>query len=638
MSDLLEEANESLRALVGAAAEFRPDQFEAIEALVADHRRVLVVQRTGWGKSAVYFVATHMLRARGAGPTLLVSPLLSLMRNQIEAGERGGVRAARITSDNTDDWEKIVADLDADRVDLLLVSPERFANPQFRDTVLPDLAERIGLLVIDEAHCISDWGHDFRPDYRRIARILNLLPSGVAVLCTTATANDRVVEDIVAQLGDDLLVLRGALDRRSLALDVLHMPAQAERLAWLAQAIPMLPGTGIVYALTIDDARRVAAWLAQHGIAARAYTGDDPLDARLEVESMLQRNELKCVVATSALGMGYDKPDLAFVVHFQMPGSAIAYYQQVGRAGRALENAHAIALVGHEDRQIQDYFINTAFPPRADAEQVMGILDEDEWITARAIERDVNMRHARLENMLKVLEVEGVVERNRGKWRRTPREWEYPAARVEAVTAARRAEQDRMSEYLSSSSCLMEFLQRELNDPSAAPCGRCSWCVGDHLLPVEIDRELAREAVKFLRGRSLTLEPRKQWPDGKKIPIEERAEIGRVLSHYADGGWGTQVKEQREAGKYSDDLAWALADLIAKQTFDPEIEWVTCVPSLRSPALVHDLAERVAARLRLPFAPVVTKTRETKPQREMSNSAQQHANVQDAFSIKEPVP
>ncbi|MDQ1385565.1 MAG: ATP-dependent helicase RecQ, partial [Actinomycetota bacterium] len=538
---------------------------------------------------------------------------------------------------NTDDWEKIVADLDADRVDLLLVSPERFANPQFRDTVLPDLAARIGLLVIDEAHCISDWGHDFRPDYRRIARFLNLLPGGVPVLCTTATANDRVVEDIVDQLGHDLLVLRGALDRRSLALDVLHMPSQAERLVWLAQTIPMLPGTGIVYALTIDDARRVAAWLAQHGIAARAYTGDDPLDARLEVESMLQRNELKCVVATSALGMGYDKPDLAFVIHFQMPGSAIAYYQQVGRAGRALDNAHAIALVGHEDRQIQDYFINTAFPPRVEAEQVMGILDEDEWITTKAIERDVNMRHTRLENMLKVLEVEGVVERNRGKWRRTPREWEYPAARVEAVTAARRAEQDRMSEYLSSSSCLMEFLQRELNDPSATPCGRCSWCVGDHLLPVEIDRELAREAVKFLRGRSLMLEPRKQWPDGKKIPVDERAELGRVLSHYADGGWGTQVKEQREAGKYSDQLAWALADLIAKQTFDPEPEWVTSVPSLRAPALVHDLAERVAARLRLPFVPVVTKSRETKPQREMSNSAQQCANVKDAFSIKDPV-
>ncbi len=579
-----------------------------------------------------------MLRDRGAGPTLLVSPLLSLMRNQIEAGERGGVRAARITSDNTDDWEKIVADLDADRVDLLLVSPERFANPQFRDTVLPDLAERIGLLVIDEAHCISDWGHDFRPDYRRIARILNLLPKGVPVLCTTATANDRVVEDVVDQLGHDLLLLRGTLDRRSLALDVLHLPNQAERLAWLAQAIPMLPGTGIVYTLTIDDARRVAAWLAAHGIAARAYTGDDPLEARLEVESMLQRNELKCVVATSALGMGYDKPDLAFVIHFQMPGSAIAYYQQVGRAGRALDNALAIGLVGNEDRQIQDYFINVAFPPRADAEQVMALLDEDEWMTAKAIEREVNMRHARLENMLKILEVEGVVERNKGKWRRTPREWEYPEARIEAVTAARRAEQERMREYLNGAGCLMEFLQLELNDPSAAPCGRCSWCTGDHLVPIEIDRELAREAVKFLRGRTLTLEPRKQWPDGKKIPLDQRAEVGHVLSHYADGGWGTQVKEQREAGAYSDEVAWELADLIAKQQFDEPIEWVTCVPSHRSPELVPDLARRVADRLRLPFVPVLAKARETAPQKEMRNSAQQSANVGGAFSINGAVP
>jgi ATP-dependent DNA helicase RecQ len=638
VSELHEEANRALRALVGTETEFRPDQFEAIEALVADRRRVLVVQRTGWGKSAVYFVATRMLRDRGAGPTLLVSPLLSLMRNQIEAGERGGIRAARITSDNQDDWEKVVADLDADRVDLLLVSPERFANPQFRDTVLPDLAERIGLLVIDEAHCISDWGHDFRPDYRRIARILNLLPDGVPVLCTTATANDRVVEDVVAQLGHDLLLLRGTLDRRSLALDVLHLPTQAERLAWLAQAIPMLPGTGIVYALTIDDARRVAAWLAAHGIAARAYTGDDPLEGRLEVESMLQNNELKCVVATSALGMGYDKPDLAFVVHFQMPGSAIAYYQQVGRAGRALENAVAIGLVGHEDRQIQDYFINTAFPPRPEAEQVMALLDEDEWMTTRSLERDVNMRHARLENMLKILEVEGVVERNRGKWRRTPREWEYPQARVEGVTAARRAEQDRMREYLEGSGCRMEFLQLELNDPSAAPCGRCSWCTGDHLVPVEIDRELAREAVAFLRGRTLSLEPRKQWPDGKKIAVEQRAEVGHILSHYADGGWGTQVKEQREAGAYSDEVAWALADLVAKQKFDPDVEWVTCVPSLRSPELVADLARRVADRLRLPFAAVVTKAKEAAPQREMSNSAQQCANVLGAFALIGPMP
>jgi len=324
MADFAAEALDALRSLVGPTATFRDDQLEAIEALVEQRRRVLVVQRTGWGKSAVYFVATRLLRARGAGPTVLVSPLLALMRNQIEAGERGGVHSVRITSDNLADWEQVEAELEADHVDLLLVAPERFGNPRFRDTVLPKLAARAGLLVIDEAHCISDWGHDFRPDYRRLVRILDLMPRGVPVLCTTATANDRVIDDIIDQLGDDLVLLRGTLDRESLALDVLHISRPADRLAWLAQAIPAIPGTGIVYTLTIDDARRTAEWLVRNGIAARAYTGDEPTESRLEVEGLLRQNELKCVVATSALGMGYDKPDLAFVIHFQTPGSAIA--------------------------------------------------------------------------------------------------------------------------------------------------------------------------------------------------------------------------------------------------------------------------------------------------------------------------
>jgi ATP-dependent DNA helicase RecQ len=638
-TDFATEAQAALHALVGPTAEFRDAQLEAIEALVVAHRRVLVVQRTGWGKSAVYFVATRLLRARGAGPTLLVSPLLSLMRNQIEAGERGGVHAARITSDNTSDWEQVEADLDADTVDLLLVSPERFANEQFRNTVLPKLAARSGLVVIDEAHCISDWGHDFRPDYRRIARILDLLPAGLPVLCTTATANDRVVEDIVAQLGTDLVVHRGGLDRESLALDVLHLPSQAERLAWLAQAIPTLPGTGIVYALTVDDAKRVADWLVRNGIAARAYTGQDPNESRIEVEDQLARNELKCVVATSALGMGYDKPDLAFVIHFQMPGSVIAYYQQVGRAGRALDHAYAIALVGREDRQIQDYFINIAFPPRVDAERVIALLaEQSDWITTVAIEREVNLRRSRLENMLKILEVEGVVERSGRKWRRTAMAWEYPEERVGAVIAARRTEQHRMQEYLEHVGCLMEFLRGDLDDPNAAPCGRCARCVSGSLVPVSVDRALALEAVAFLRGQTFSIEPRKQWPNGKTIPATERAETGCVLSHFGDGGWGTLVRTQRAEGAYSNELARALANLIAKQSFDPAVEWVTCVPSLRNADLVASLAARVAGFLDLPFAPVVVQARATRPQRELNNSAQQWANVDGAFAITQPVP
>ena len=488
MNELHDEANRALRALVGAQAEFRADQFAAIEALVADRRRALVVQRTGWGKSAVYFVATRMLRDRGAGPTLLVSPLLGLMRNQIEAGRRGGVRAERITSDNTEEWERVIAALERDEIDLLLVAPERFANVQFRRDVLPTIAERVGLLVVDEAHCVSDWGHDFRPDYRRVARIIDLLPPGVPVLCTTATANDRVVDDIVEQLGAELAIIRGELDRPSLVLDVIDLPSPAQRLAWLAENLPLLPGTGIVYTLTVEDARRVAAWLRRHDIDARAYYGGETTDAKIEIERLLQTNAVKCVVATAALGMGYDKPDLAFVVHFQMPGSAIAYYQQVGRAGRAIDQAFAIALCGAEDRQIQDWFINTAFPPRDQAEQVVTLLAEhNDWVKLADIETVVNLRRSRLQNMLKVLEVEGVLEREGMRWRRTLTGWEYPQARVDAVTGRRRAEQERMQLFLHGPGCLMEFLRNELDDPGAAPCGRCARCLGAHVVADTVD-------------------------------------------------------------------------------------------------------------------------------------------------------
>ncbi|HEY1738808.1 MAG TPA: RecQ family ATP-dependent DNA helicase, partial [Acidimicrobiia bacterium] len=425
-------ALDALRAIVGDEAEFRAGQLEAITALVADRRRVLCVQRTGWGKSAVYFVATKLLRDQGAGPTLLVSPLLALMRNQISQAARGGVRAVTINSDNKDDWQAIAERIAHDDVDILLISPERFANPTFRAEVLLQLIRTAGLFVIDEAHCISDWGHDFRPDYRRLARIIDELSPTVPVLCTTATANDRVVDDIVGQLGADLFVLRGPLEREALALDVVHLPSQAQRLAWLTEALDRLPGAGIIYTLTVRDCRLVAEWLQQHGVEAAAYFGGELSDAKQDIEARLQSNDLKAVVATSALGMGYDKADLAFVVHFQSPGSAIAYYQQVGRAGRGIDRAVGVLLAGTEDAQIQDWFINTAFPRRTDAEALMALLDASaDPVGVTAIEQQVNLGRTRLTNMLKQLEVDGAIERVGAKYRRTDEPWEYPTERVE---------------------------------------------------------------------------------------------------------------------------------------------------------------------------------------------------------------
>ncbi len=450
-----------LRHMLGPDAAFRPGQLEAIEAVARERGRVLLVQRTGWGKSAVYFIATKLLREQGAGPTLLVSPLLALMRNQIEMAVRIGVRAETINSTNPDAFEPIVERLANDEIDLLLVSPERFANERFRDQMLSVIAQNVGSLVVDEAHCISDWGHDFRPDYRRIVRVLEALPPDVPVLCTTATANDRVIADITEQLGEELVTFRGTLDRESLALAVADVPSQAERMAWLAETLPSLDGSGIVYVLTIADGERVAAFLRRQGIEAEAYSGATDNDERIRLEQALLANELKALVATSALGMGFDKPDLGFVVHYQSPGSPIAYYQQVGRAGRALDHAPAVLLCGAEDREIQDYFIETAFPPQGQAEQIVELLEDTPSPTSlNELMAAVNVRRARLESMLKVLEVEGAIARERGGYVRTSSAWDYPAERIEHITALRRHELEAMRRYSRHDWCLMEFLRR----------------------------------------------------------------------------------------------------------------------------------------------------------------------------------
>jgi ATP-dependent DNA helicase RecQ len=462
------EALDLLRRLTGdPAASFRPGQLDAIERLVEQRGRTLVVQRTGWGKSAAYFIATRLLRDTGAGPTVLVSPLLALMRNQLEAAARAGVVAVTINSANQDDWAEIEARISAGEVDLLLISPERLQNDRFRATVLPDLLVEVGMLVVDEAHCISDWGHDFRPDYRRIAQILHEIPATVPVLCTTATANDRVIADIVEQLGHTLEVLRGTLERSSLRLAVVELRAPAERLAWLATVIPDLPGSGIVYCLTIHDTRRVAGWLRTQGIDAAAYSGDDPPEERIELEDALLTNRIKVLVATSALGMGFDKPDLGFVIHYQSPGSPIAYYQQVGRAGRAVDEAFGVLLCGSEDSDIQDHFISTAFPEREPAEGVIALLaSAPEPLSIAEIEASVNVRRGRLMLLLKVLEVDGAVERAGGRWRRTDVPWTYDVERVRRVTDHRRAEQAAMVAYAASTRCRMGDLRAQLDDPT----------------------------------------------------------------------------------------------------------------------------------------------------------------------------
>jgi len=610
---------------------------------------VLCVQRTGWGKSAVYFVATALLREAGAGPTLIVSPLLALMRNQIAAAERLGLRAHTVNSTNRDEWDEVRDRLAGDTVDLLLISPERLNNPRFREAMLPLFAASVGLLVIDEAHCISDWGHDFRPDYRRVKDMLDALAPGVAVLGTTATANDRVVGDVLEQLatpgGEPLRSYRGPLARTSLRLEVLELPRPAERLAWLVEYLPTLPGSGIVYTLTKRDAEQVAAFLSANGIAALAYSGEQETEDRIATEERLLRNEIKAVVATSALGMGYDKADMTFVVHYQAPGSVVSYYQQVGRAGRGVDHADIVLLRGGEDRRIQDFFIEQAFPARERVAAVLAELSDagDDGRTTRELMAVVNLGMGRIEAMLKILDVEGAVRRQGTRWQVVPdADWTYDAERYAQVTALRRAEQQAMASFGTDGRCLMRALQEELDDPDARDCGRCSVCTAPRFGQPP-DPALVELAGRHLRSTPVVLEAKKMAPDAggtmRKIPEDARIEPGWALARFGDGGWWPAVERGLREGAFEDEVVRALADIVRRaDDGSGPVAWVTAVPSARLGDATARLAERLAAELGVAYVELLRRTEDRPPQREMANAVQQAANVRGAFAIIAPPP
>ena len=631
-----------LRTAVGSVtAEFHPDQWEAVQLLV--HReRLLVVERTGWGKSSVYFLATRLLRDTGAGCTLLISPLLALMRNQIDSARRIGVRAETINSSNSNDWPRILNALRQDRVDILLISPERLGNEEFVTDFLLPIAARIGLLVVDEAHCISDWGHDFRPDYRRIVRILRALPPNVPVLATTATANDRVVTDLLEQLGPHLTPIRGPLTRESLRLQNIVLPAKAARMAWLAHHLPSLPKSGIIYTLTVKDAEMVGGWLQSRGIRALPYHSDLAAEDRECLEQQLLDSEVKALVATVALGMGFDKPDIGFVIHFQRPPSVIHYYQQVGRAGRALPEAHGVLLSGEEDDEIADYFMRTAFPTEIEVDQVLSAVREASTGLKRAdLQEQLNLAAGKLERVLKFLLMESPapIQMLDQRFVRNPVAWQMPRARIERIQNLRREERQRIREYVATKRCLMQFLSVELNDPAASPCCNCSNC-RDSGLSSDFPRELFEAATEFLNDSGLRLEPRKQWTSGHafegnrgRILIELRNEPGYALCRWGDAGFGELVRDAKHgSGRFPDELVTAAVRLIRNRWVpQPAPTWVTCVPSHRHGTLVPDFARRVAGKLCLPFIDCIQKIKETEPQKTRQSRLQQMCNLDGAF-------
>jgi ATP-dependent DNA helicase RecQ len=603
-----EQAQAILEQLAGPEATLRDDQWIAIEALVVYRRRALVVQRTGWGKSAVYFIAAKLLRASGHGATVIVSPLLALMRNQVAAAERAGVHAATINSSNVADWAEIHERVRGGELDVLLVSPERLNNPDFRDQVLPALARDAGLVVVDEAHCVSDWGHDFRPDYRRIRTLIGELGSDVPVLATTATANDRVVDDVATQLGvggGETLVLRGGLDRESLRLSVVKAGNPAQRAAWLAAQLDSLPGSGIVYTLTVAQAHDVAALLREQGHQVAAYTGSTEAAEREQLEADLLANRVKALIATSALGMGFDKPDLGFVVHLGAPSSPIAYYQQVGRAGRSTASAEVVLLPGQEDQDVWRYFASVAFPSETMVRNVIGALEPERPQSTPALEPLVDLGRTRLEMVLKVLDVDGAVRRVKGGWVGTGQQWTYDEPRYRKLDEARKREQQAMLDYQSTDGCRMAFLRGQLDDPELRDgerCGRCDNCTGKRY-DADVDAIAAEDIRARLMRPGVELAPRKQWPSGLgKLGVDLSGRIGdgpapgRVIGRLTDLGWGARLRRLLDEpdAEVSDDVVAAAVKVLASWEWETRPTAVLALDSDRHPKLISSLARELS--------------------------------------------
>ncbi|MBF1010243.1 MAG: ATP-dependent DNA helicase RecQ, partial [Lachnoanaerobaculum sp.] len=614
---------EILRESYGENAEFREGQKEAIDAVV-NGKRTLVVQKTGWGKSLVYFLATKLLKEKKRdGITLIISPLLALMNNQIDSAKKLGINVKTINSDNKDEWNNIISDIcDNNTVDALIISPERLANADFVKDCLDKIKNRVNLFVVDEAHCISDWGHDFRPDYRRIVKILQLLPGNVPVLATTATANDRVVNDIVAQLGENLVISRGELIRESLAIQVIKLQKKEDRLAWLAENIEKMPGSGVVYCLTKADCDLVTDWLNENDIKSEKYYADISKEDKAIVLEKFQQNEIKVLVATVAFGMGYDKPDIGFVIHFQRPANIVSYYQQIGRAGRGIELAYAILLCGEEDEHINQYFINSAFPTEKDMNIVVDFITDNPGKSISEIKGALNIRANRVDKTLKYLTVGDDIyteDVNRKKcYYKSAKKWKPDLERSEGITAIRYKEMQDMDEFTKQKGCYMKYIAEKLDDVNAKVCGKCSNCRG-LLFDETVGAETVQMAQQFIKSKFGVIEPRKRFPyrigikdeyqfkssspDGQRknstvIKDEYQFKSGIVLSNYADAGYGMAVQKGKYVdGYFSDELVDASVKILSEFIKNNNIEWITPVTSKRHPQLVPDFAKRLADRL-----------------------------------------
>lgn len=632
-----------LKHAYGLSAEFRDGQYEAIEATLMN-KRTLVVQKTGWGKSLVYFLSTKYNRSLKKGVTLIVSPLLVLMENQITAGKLLELQCGVLNSTIKEKEERknILFKLKENQFDVFFITPETLFSVEFQAIIG---SVNIGLFVIDECHCISDWGHDFRIEYSNLFKVINYLPSNVPVLGTTATANNRVVDDLKKQFGNDVYISRGPLTRDSLHIEIVRAQSKAKRYAWLVKNVPKLPGSGIIYCLTQRDCQQLSDYLNLRGILAMPYYSDNNLEEQNHLaERKLMKNEIKVLVSTIKLGMGYDKPDISFVIHYQQPGSVVAYYQQIGRAGRSIKDAYCYLLTGQEDQDILNYFIENAFPTNEQANRIIHALENSDGLSSVQLETKCNIERSKLLQFITLLENEDFIYKNDTKYYRSAKKYMYNGDHYQAVKQMKYAEKEAMKGYIETEKCLSRYIVNLLDDGTDVNCGKCYNCMAGSILPtVEVPSldEISLVA-EYLDSIYIKIEPRKRWPQtnmglDEKMVITYQNEYGVALARYGDIGYGQMVSyDKYHANGYREELISKSVQVLQSYVKINKITHITIVPSFRN-TKVNQFAKEIAKRLNLQYIELFSK-KESPEQKKMQNSYFQAKNViESVFLTKDLV-
>ncbi len=603
---------------------FYDEQWNAIERLLSG-KRVLVIEKTGFGKSLCYqFTATQL-----PGMAIIFSPLIALMRDQVAYLQSIGIPSECVNSGQTPEKNtRILEEARQGKIKILYITPERQENRRWQEIVKQlDLS----MVVVDEAHCISVWGHDFRPAFRRIINLVQLLPETLPVLATTATATQRVAEDIMTQMGENISLIRGDLLRENLNLRVVNVDSEDAKMEWLAEFFRNQEGTGLIYTGRRADTDLYASWLKHIGISATNYNAGLDRELRKEIEEGLKSNRWRCVVSTNALGMGIDKPDIRFIIHTQIPASPTHYYQEIGRAGRDGLPTEIALLYNPEDKDLPEYFIRNSRPAIKNYLRAIEALKQ-EPLGTYDLTRRTNLTRTQVGVILNDLVDQGIVcQVAFGGSRKYEYQSNAPFLDIRPFEKLRRfkfGELKKMIEYAESSNCRMDYLCRYLGDTSVGRCGKCDNDLNRRHQATITDggREKIRDFWNTYFPELKVGSSRSNLVDGIASSYYGVSNVGAIIHHckYENGG------------HFPDYLLVQTLRAYRKHFGREEFDLVVYVPPTESGDLVEIFAKRVAKNLHFSVSDGLKKMRVTKPQKVFQNSVLKRDNVKEAFYYENP--